>query len=54
MKVLYLVNNEKKNAGKEERLDLSKICRKRIENEYFENKMLKRNLIILRNGYLES
>ena len=26
----------------------------RVENEYFENKMLKRNLIILRNGYLES
>ena len=53
MKVLYLVNNEKKNAGKEEGLDWSKICRK-SRNEYFENKMLKRNLIILRNGYLES
>ena len=37
MKVLYLDSNEKKNAGK----DWRKICWKEVENEYFENKMLK-------------
>ena len=41
MKVLYLDSNEKKNAGKEQGQDWSKICWKEVENEYFENKMLK-------------
>ena len=49
MKVLYLGSNEKKkkkNAGKEQGRDWSKICWKEVENEYFEQKMLKGNLII--------
>ena len=33
MKVLYLGSNEKKNAGKEQRQDWSKICWKEVENE---------------------
>ena len=33
MKVLYLGSNEKKNAGKEQGQDWSKICRKEVENE---------------------
>ena len=41
MKVLYLDSNEKKNAGKEQGKDWRKICWKEVENEYFENKMLK-------------
>ena len=41
MKVLYLGSNEKKNAGKEQGQDWRKICWKEVENEYFENKVLK-------------
>ena len=41
MKVLYLDSNEKKNAGKEQGQDWRKICWKEVENDYFENKMLK-------------
>ena len=33
MKVLYLGSNEKKNTGKEQGEDWSKICRKEVENE---------------------
>ena len=33
MKVLYLGNNEKKNAGKEQGQGWSKICSKEVENE---------------------
>ena len=33
MKVLYLVSNEKKNAGKEQGQDGSKICWKEVENQ---------------------
>ena len=33
MKVLYLGSTEKKNAGKEQGLDWSKICWKEVENE---------------------
>ena len=46
MKVLYLGSNEKKNAGKEQGQDGSKICWKEVENQQFEHKMLKGNLII--------
>ena len=46
MKVLYLGSNEKKNAGKEQGQDWMKICWKEAENELFEHKMLKGNLII--------
>ena len=46
MKLLYLGCNKQKNAGKEQRQDRSKICSKEVENEQFENKMLKGNLII--------
>ena len=42
----FLGSNEKKNAGKEQGQDWSKICWKEGENKYFENKMFKRNLII--------
>ena len=41
MKVLYLGSNEKKNTGKEQGQDWSKICWKEVQNEEFENKMLK-------------
>ena len=41
MKVLYLGSNEKKNAGKEQEQDWSKICWKEVQKEEFENKMLK-------------
>ena len=33
MKVLFLGSNEKKNAGKEQRQDRSKICWEEVENE---------------------
>ena len=33
MKVLFLGSNEKKNAGKEQGQDWSKICWKEVENE---------------------
>ena len=33
MKVLYLGSNEKKNTGKEQGQDWSKICWKEVENE---------------------
>ena len=33
MKVLYLVGNEKKNAGKEQGQDASKIYWKEVENQ---------------------
>ena len=33
MKVLFLGNNEKKKAGKEQVQDWSKICGKEVENE---------------------
>ena len=33
IKVLYLGSNEKKNAGKEQGQDWSKICWKEVENE---------------------
>ena len=33
MKVLYLGSNEKKNTGKEQGEDWSKISRKEVENE---------------------
>ena len=42
MKVLYLGSNKKKNAGKEQGQDWSKIFWKKVENKWFENKMLKR------------
>ena len=37
MKVLYLGSNEKKNAGKEQVQDWSKICWNEIENDEIEN-----------------
>ena len=40
MKVLYLGSNEKKNSEKE--LKKIEICWKKVENELFENKVLKR------------
>ena len=46
MRVLYLGSDVKKNAGKEQGQDRSKICWKEVENETFENKMLKEILII--------
>ena len=33
MKVLYLGSNEKKNVGKKEGEDWSKICWKKVEND---------------------
>ena len=45
MKVLYLGSNEKKNAGKSQGQDWSKIYWNEIENEQFEHKILKGNLI---------
>ena len=41
MKVIYLGSNETKNAGKEQGQDWSKICWKELEQEYFENEILK-------------
>ena len=41
MKELFLGSNEKKNAGKEQGKDRRKICWKEVENEQFENKILK-------------
>ena len=41
MKVLFLGSNEKKNAGKEQGQDWSKICWKEVENEYYKNKIIK-------------
>ena len=38
-KILYLASKQKKNQGKE--LKKTEICRKEVENEQFENKMLK-------------
>ena len=43
MNEIFLDSNEKKKkkAGKEQGQDWSKICWKEVENEQFENKMLK-------------
>ena len=41
MKVIYIRSNGKKNTGKEQVQDWSKICWKEVQNEEFENKMLK-------------
>ena len=41
MKVLYLGSNGKKNVGKEQGQDWSKICWKEVENEYYKNKIIK-------------